>query len=278
MQDGNRDWDDEFANSAYIPGADRLPGIWAARAASYRQTVRIDEDLPYGPAPRQRLDLIRPDGACRGLVVFVHGGFWMRCAKSDWTDLAEGARANGWAVALPGYTLAPEARIAQITCEIAAAITAAADRIAGPLRLIGHSAGGHLVTRMLCRGGPLPGHVLDRVVRTVSISGVHDLRPLQNTRMNATLRLSDAEAEAESPALLRPVDAARLSLWVGANERPEFLRQSRLMAMVWDGLARSRLITDPGHDHFSILDGLKLPDSPLVTELLADEARLAPPS
>lgn len=117
-----RDWNDEFANSAHIPGSDRLPGIWAAQAAAYRQKVPVEEDIPYGPEPREKLDLVRPDGPCQGLLVFVHGGFWIRCSKSDWTDLAEGARANGWAVALPGYTLAPEARISRITRQIGAAI------------------------------------------------------------------------------------------------------------------------------------------------------------
>lgn len=263
-----RDWDDEFANGAHIPGSDKLPALWAANAAAYRQAVRIEEDIPYGPAPRARLDLIRPDGPCRGLVVFVHGGFWLGFSKSDWTDLAEGARANGWAVALPGYTLAPEARISAMTQQIGAAIAKAAGLVDGPLRLAGHSAGGHLVTRMICEDGPLPPEVLARIEKVVSISGLHDLRLLQRTRMNDDLRLTDAEAAAESPALRRPVAGARLTCWVGADERPEFLRQSRLMAMAWDGLARTTLVEEPGHNHFSIIEALTRPDSPLVGALL----------
>lgn len=265
-----RDWNDEFANSAHIPGSDRLPGIWAAQAAAYRQKVPVEEDIPYGPEPREKLDLVRPDGPCQGLLVFVHGGFWIRCSKSDWTDLAEGARANGWAVALPGYTLAPEARISRITRQIGAAIDKAATLVEGPIRLIGHSAGGHLACRMLCRNGPLAPDVLARLEKTVSVSGLHDLRLLQRTDMNKNLRLTDAEAEAESPALLRPVDAARMTCWVGAEERPEFRRQSRLLSVIWDGLARTKLVEEPGHNHFSILEGLKQPASPLVTELLTD--------
>ena len=90
------------------------------------------------------------------------------------------------------------------------------------------------------------------------------------TAMNEALRLTDAEAEAESPALLRPMEAARLTCWVGAEERPEFRRQSRVMAAIWDGLAHTKLVEEPGHNHFSILDGLKDPKSPIVTELLTD--------
>lgn len=60
-----------------------------------RRKVVVEEDIPYGPLPRQNLDLVRPKGPGKDLVVFIHGGFWIRCAKSDWPDLAQGARANG---------------------------------------------------------------------------------------------------------------------------------------------------------------------------------------
>ena len=70
----------------------------------------------------------------------------------------------------------------------------AAGRIAGPVRLAGHSAGGHLVTRMICRDSPLEPVLQGRLEQVVSISGLHDLRPLMKTAMNATLRLDAGEA------------------------------------------------------------------------------------
>ena len=171
-------------------------------------------------------------------------------------------------MALPGYTLAPGARISAITRQIGAAIARAAALVDGPLRLAGHSAGGHLAARMICADSPLAPKLLARIGKVVSISGLHDLRPLRHTKMNDVLRLDDAEAAAESPALRLPVPGARLTCWVGADERPEFLRQSRLMAMIWNGLAQTRLVEEAGRDHFSILQGLTRPDSPLTTELL----------
>jgi len=111
-----RDWDDAYANSAHIPGSDKLPAQWAERAAAYRAGLKdFRADIAYGAGERQRLDLILPDGDSKGLVVFVHGGYWMRFDKSTWTDLAEGARQHGWTVALPSYTLTPAARISNIT-------------------------------------------------------------------------------------------------------------------------------------------------------------------
>lgn len=41
------------------------------------------------------------------------------------------------------------------------------------------------------------------------------------------------------------------------------------MSLIWDGQARTKLVEEPGHDHFSILEGLKNPDSAIVIELLA---------
>ncbi|MEN3351486.1 MAG: arylformamidase [Bradyrhizobium sp.] len=261
-----RDWDDSYANSAHIPGSDKLPALWAERAAAYRAGLKsFKPDIAYGPGERQRLDLILPDGDSKGLVVFVHGGFWMRFDKSSWTDLAEGARSHGWTVALPSYTLAPAARISGITAEIAAAIGAAAAEVSGPIRLAGHSAGGHLVTRMLCDDDLLAPAVYDRIEATLSISGLHDLRPLLKTGMNATLRMDVDEATRESAALRLPRGPCPLTTWVGGNERPEFVRQSELMANIWTGFdVPTRLVVEAGHNHFTVVDGLKDPSSAIT--------------
>lgn len=252
-----RDWDDAYANMAHISGSAALPAHWAAEGAAYRASgVKIEEDISYGSGARQQLDLIWPDDTPKGLAVFVHGGYWMRLYKSDWTQFAEGARAAGWAVALPGYTLTPQARISDITREITAAIDFAAKRVKGPIRLSGHSAGGHLVSRMLCSDGALS--CIDRVQHVLSISGVHDLRPLMKTDMNATLGLDLSEARAESPALLEPLEGSRLTAWVGGGERPEFIRQTQMLDVCWAGFdMECRSHVDGVHHHFSVIEGLK---------------------
>lgn len=263
------DWDDAYANGAHIAGASEYPPRWAADAAAFRNamtaTGRAEIDVPYGSAPRERFDLFRPAGAPNGLAVFVHGGYWMAFDKSSWSHLAAGAMARGWAVALPSYTLCPEARIAGITRLIGRAIAAAADRVPGPIVLSGHSAGGHLVTRMACADGPLPKPLRARLARVVSISGLHDLRPLLRTRMNETLRLDPAEAAAESAALQTPIASVSLCCWVGAAERPEFRRQNALLANVWTGLgARTTAVEAPGRHHFDVIEDLADPASDLT--------------
>lgn len=268
------DWSDAYANGIHIPEGHRWPAAWEAPARAFRERLtaegRARLDLAYGPGERHRLDLFLPaEGHARGLVVFVHGGFWVALDKSYWSPFAAGALDRGHAVAIPSYTLCPQARLGDIKFEIAQAIAEAAGRVEGPLRLVGHSAGGHLVTRMACVGSPLPGAVAARLAHVVSLSGLHDLRPLLRTELNARLGLDEAEARAESPALLEPLEGLRLTCWAGAAERAEFLRQNALLANIWKGLgAATAAVEEPDRHHFNVLDGLLDPDHPLTRTLL----------
>lgn len=266
------DWDDAYTNGAHIAGGDGYVARWAEAARGFRDQIKdigsARLDLVYGSAPRNRLDLFLPRAAPKGLFVFVHGGYWMRFDKSSWSHLAEGALRRGFAVALPSYTLCPDIRIAGIVREIGEAIGFAAQQVEGPVYLAGHSAGGHLVTRAMAVPSPLPEAVRRRVAHVVSISGVHDLRPLMKTGMNATLKLDEAEARAESPALLDPVSGSRLTCWVGASERAEFIRQNALQANVWRGLgSATACVVEDNRHHFNVIEGLADPQSPLSTAL-----------
>lgn len=268
------DWDDAYANGPNIPGGERWPVAWVQPAQAYRDELRGNGratlDIGYGERPRNRFDLFRPEGQPKGLVVFVHGGFWRALDKSFWSHLARGSVESGYAVVMPSYTLCPAIRIADITREIAVAIGQAAALIEGPILLAGHSAGGHLVTRMISATSPLPEAVRARVRNTVSISGVHDLRPMLKTAMNSDLRIDDAEAQSESPVLLQPLPHARLTCWVGSAERPEFVRQNALLANIWTGLgAQTCTVEEPGRHHFDVIDGLADRNHPMVQALLA---------
>jgi acetyl esterase/lipase len=266
------DWDDAYANSAHIAGGAEYPGRWGDAAAAFRAGLPPDRarlGLAYGSHPREKADLFLPEGRPAGLVVFVHGGYWRAFGRGRWSHLAAGPLARSWAVAIPGYPLAPEARIAAITRSVAAAVTAAARTVPGPVVLAGHSAGGHLVVRQVCADSRLPERIAARIVRVVSISGLHDLRPLLRTRLNVDLRLDAAEAAGESPALLAPRQGAAVHAWVGDAERPEFVRQTTLIANAWTGLgaAMSQTIA-PGRHHFDVIAPLAEPDSDLVAALV----------
>jgi arylformamidase len=260
--------DRDYENGTFIPGAAEYPPRWAEAALDWRQVEgavgRARLNQPYGVGAREQFDLFFPAGRPAGLFVFVHGGYWMAFDRSSWSHLARGATAAGWAVAMPSYSLAPAARIAGITQQIGAAITAAAAQVAGPIVLAGHSAGGHLVARMASADGPLGADVAGRVQRVLPISPLSDLRPFLDLTMNETLRLDAAEAAAESP-VLQDQGAAPMTVWVGADERPAFLDQARWLAEVWP---RTDLHIAPGRHHFDVIDELEDPDSAMLRAAL----------
>lgn len=268
------DWDDAYANGDHIADAASFPAMWAELSSQFRKDLlaanRAKLDISYSPAEREKYDLFLPDGTPKGLVVFVHGGYWKAFDKSSWSHLANGPVGKGWAVCMPSYTLAPNARLSDITHQIGAAIMHAAEHVSGPIHLTGHSAGGHLVTRMISNTSPLPPAVLARVKNTVSISGLHDLRPLLNTSMNDVLGLNATEAHAESAALLAPALPCSITCWVGADERPEFVRQNDLLANIWTGLgASTRAVHAPDKHHFDVIADLADTDSDLTACLLS---------
>jgi acetyl esterase/lipase len=267
------DWDDAYANGPNIPGGDRWPAAWVEPARAYREEMtdagRARLGIAYGAGERNAYDLFLPAVEPAGLVVFVHGGYWMRFDRSLWSHLAKGCVDSGFAVAMPSYSLCPQVRIGAITAEVGRAIEHAAATVEGPIFLTGHSAGGHLASRMVCAGSPLPAAVRGRIRNVVSISGVHDLRQLMRLSMNETLRVDAAEAAAESPALLEPLPGTRICCWVGAGERAEFIRQNALLANVWTGLgAETSCVEEPDRHHFNVIDGLRDPSHALTRTLL----------
>ena len=255
--------DDAYANAAYIDGAADYPLRWQAEAAAFRARVHTDLDIAYANLPGAAFDLFHPERPAKGLVVFVHGGYWRAFGKSDWSHFAEGALIRDHAVAVIGYPLAPTVRLADITRLVAKAIDCAAARIDGPIRLTGHSAGGHLVARAVmadatptCAG---------RIATCVPISPVADLRPLVAQTLNDDLRLDPLEATAESPVSGQPIQGPKVAIHVGASERPAFLWQAGALAAAWAVPLRQM----PARHHFDVIDDLRNPDSALMADLLA---------
>ena len=166
-----------------------------------------------------------------------------------------------------GYTLCPEIRVSEITRQVRAGLMKAAAHVPGPITLAGHSAGGHLVTRMMCTDVDLPDDVAGRIKGVLSISGVHDLRPLLKTEMNQVLGLDEAEAKAESPVLATPRTSIPVTCVVGAEELDEFRRQNALLANIWTGMGVDTFSRESaGTHHFSVIEELTDPDGRLVAD------------
>jgi len=244
-------------------GVVNSPALIAARneaSAKFRAENAAALDIPYGERERTKIDLYPARDKAAPCLVFIHGGYWQRNSRDVFAMLVEGMAEHGWSVAIPGYSLAPEATLTEIVQEISLALDWLAENgpsrgIAGPVVLSGWSAGAHLTALALAH--PV-------VTAGLAVSGVYDLAPIRETGLNVALKLTDQEVEKLSPLRL-PIVQKPLDIAYGSAELP---------ALVWDSWnfhaarkaagAPGDLVAIEGADHFTILEQLRRADGMLA--------------
>lgn len=256
-----------YNNRIAVADSAQWSARWRDRSSVVRSSSTAKLDIRYGERERERLDLF-PSGVRHApLFVFIHGGYWQRNDKESFAFVAEGPVACGIDVAVPGYTLAPQATLTEIVAEIELALTflsAQADDLGFDRNAIyvgGWSAGGHL-TAAVARHPAFRGGV--------PISGVYDLEPIALTDINDLLSLTATEIGILSPLKTLSDRSPPLRVVVGGNELPELRRQAATFAAAAQARGLPVSLTElPGHHHFSILDELARPDGAL-TRMLVD--------
>lgn len=236
--------------------------------------LSVERNLQYAPQPAALLDIVRPKGngpfPC---LAFVHGGFWQEGSKAGSGFAARALAEAGWATALIGYTLAPQARLSEIVEQVGVAIAWLADN-AAPLRLdpdrlvlAGHSAGAHMAAAVIAgKAGPSAART---PAGAVLISGVFDLAPIAASYVNDAVGMDEEEIRNLSLLDARPVCDIPVHVLVGADETPAFIAQSDALQQNWSVLLEGITRHDaPGRDHFDILDELADASSPSFREIL----------
>jgi acetyl esterase/lipase len=164
--------------------------------------VAYRDDAEADPI-RHRLDLFLPRGK-KGypVVVLVHGGAWVmgdnRCCGL-YSSVGHFLASRGVAAALPNYRLSPWVKHPEHVKDVARAVRWTRDHIAerggdhGQLYLLGHSAGGHLVSLLATDEQYLCGEGMSvrDVKGVVTVSGVYRIPP---GRMEVFLGGSGANA------------------------------------------------------------------------------------
>jgi arylformamidase len=260
----------EYDNRALVPDHPRIILDWYANAKAYRESARCELDISYGARVRNKCDLFYPAHEKGGaIIVFIHGGYWRSFDKSVFSHMAAGANAHGFTVAIPSYTLCPEATIPEIVAELRQCCLFLGNRFGLPLVVAGHSAGGHLAACMAATGWSLLGARTGLVRSGMSVSGIFDLRPLMVTPCNDDLRLNPVDAMTASPLFWPVPQKLAFDSWVGEQESFEFLRQARSLAAAWTGLGMiSNYVVVPGENHFTVPAALANPQSPMVRRLV----------
>lgn len=265
------DLEAEYNNRARVPEHPAIIAGWARDAAAYRAEAECELGIPYGAGERQRYDYFHatvPAGK-RALAVFIHGGYWQALDRGYFSHMARGLNAHGVAVVVPGYDLCPNVTVGDIVDQMRALCRHLAEQFARPLLVSGHSAGGHLACCMLATDWKTATPL---VTAACSISGLPELEPLVATSVNDALRLDADTARALSPRYWPAPKGLTLDLVVGAEESPEYLRQSRALADVWAAAGvTTRNEVVPGANHFTVIAPLADPASTMTRRL----ARLA---
>lgn len=273
------DYEAEYNNRRRVPAHPEIGARWSAASAACReQSTRAQLDLPYGPGERHRYDLFPAAIAEAPLVVYIHGGYWQRGDRKDYSFLARELNAAGLDVALPSYSLCPAVSVMEIVAELRNCLAAIWKTTRKYPLVTGHSAGGHLTGAMLATDWSTVGNVPADLVRVgIPISGVFDLSPLVATSINDLVHLDLAAARAASPLLWpAPPKARSLVAAVGGAESGEFLRQSRELVAAWTDVGLDcEYLEVPRADHFTVVDELARPDTALFSRVvkLAQKAK-----
>ena len=250
-----------YDNNGAVANSATLVEARNAASAAYRKAHSDKLDIPYAPGDRTAFDLYPAPDPRAPCLVFIHGGYWLRNSREFFAAYAEGLAQHGWSIAMPGYTLAPQASLTAIVREIGAALDWLADHgaahgVAGPVVVSGWSAGAQLAALHL-------GHRL--VAAGLAISGVYDLKPLRDTALNDALKLSDEEIATLSPVRAVPAAPKPLAIAYGTAELPALVHHSRkLHALRAAAHTPGPLLPIAGADHFTILEELRRPDGQLV--------------
>ena len=265
MQNNNK----QFEIFKHIPNAHKNIEAGAARSIDFckfmEEQKKVQYNIKYGSNDRNIMDVFNPASIVRATLIFLHGGYWIKSDKSEWSHLALGSVRSDVRVVIPNYTLCPNASLPDIALEIKKCFEFVARKYSGPILIVGQQAGGHLAARMASKGMLDPG-VATRILHIMPISPLSDLRPLIHTTMNKELGLSDDIATQESTALLAVNEDIMVTVWVGSDEQPIYLQQAELLATRWDCF----FVKSKHRNYLDVLEGLESQTSRLLARLFVN--------
>ena len=159
-------------------------------------TYAVQENIAYGPAARNRLDIYEPRAGDAGLppangypvVVFFYGGTWTSGSRADYRFVGEALASRGIVAIIADYRLYPAVRYPDFLRDCALAVAwvrreaARYDGDARRLFIMGHSSGAYnaamlaLDARWLTAAGSAPS----ALAGWIGLAGPYDFYPMTN--------------------------------------------------------------------------------------------------
>ena len=270
------DGEDPYRIRDYVPDFDAIAAEFASRSHALTERADLRADIPYGPGPRETLDLIFPDRVVPDapLHLFVHGGYWRSGEKANYRLVAEPVLKAGGIAALVEYDLMPGARLATLVGQVRRAALRLQENAAEfgadarRFTVSGHSAGAHLASYLAASGPGEGAPALPTVAGLLLVSGLYDLSEIPGSFLKAEARMTPDEAAAWTPITSTQHPGPQRTLVVGAEEtRPFHDQGQQLRDLLTSHGLHADLRIEPGLNHMSIVLALADPDHPLGRRL-----------
>lgn len=184
--------------------------------------------VPYGPLPRQKLDVYVPKGgAVKATILYLYGGGWVSGARWYYRLFGRMMAARGYAVVVPDYHLYPHATFPAFVEDGARAFKWMHDHAAqlggnsARLFIMGHSAGAHISALLALDPKYLGAHGLatSAIKGVVGLAGPYTIDPLKWRGIKDIFASSrEAPNDARPIKLVRP-GAPPMILLHGARDR-----------------------------------------------------------
>ena len=205
---------------------------YARRSAVTRKTIRMSADVAYGPGRDERLDIFYPAGEAHSspVHIFIHGGYWRMFSKDDFSYVADTVTGAGAIAVVIDYALMPSVRLAEVVRQVRSAKAWVSSNIASHggdpdrISVSGHSAGAHLATFLFMESETAPPR------GALLLSGVYDIRPLQQSFLQPLINLTEEEVRTLSPVDHRFRPGFRAMIAYGEHETSPFHSQASLLA------------------------------------------------
>jgi len=241
-----------------------------------RKQYHCHLNVAYGTNPLQTVDIFPSKVPNSPILIFIHGGYWRALDKSSYSFVAEPFIKHNYSVFVINYRLIPEVNMASLVQDIIEAVNwikTEAQVYNGnvdTITLSGHSAGGHLALMVYLLNSALRSHIK----AICSISGLFNLKPIQESYLNETLQFDPDTVSTYSPIHqdLSLIHCPFL-LSVGLGETELFIEQS---LNLYRKNQENKLISYLGIDdlnHYQIIHELGKEES-VLTQFILREGKI----
>ena len=229
------------------------------------------ENIAYGEAAHELLDIYPPVRSDAPVQVFIHGGAWQQLDKDD-SGLAAPAFVGAGAMLVSlSFGCVPKVPVDTMVDQVRRAIAWLWRNVQGyggnsdKIFISGHSSGAHLLSQCLSADWPRRfGCPADVVKGATFISGLGDLEPVRLSYRNQLLKLDGRAVERLSLIHQQPTLSCPLLAVYASGDTAEFQRQTREVGEYWRRQhLDAEIIEIAGRGHYDIVLALADPQSEL---------------